>query len=277
MQQDAGSFPEALVSQKAAASLLLEGGETDVQLLEKIIIAVASLGDIPTTSKLLKELWRLTPHYQFHNSLPFVKVVDRYDELVSGASQQADSQTVLQQLELAYSNITTITDKAFFDIKIGSHPPQRVVVGLYRYAAPRGVHNFLSMAECSYGPQFCYKNSKFHRIIKDFIVQGGDVAPGDGTGTTNIYQRPYGDEPFAQVLMHNAPGIVQLANAGPDSNGGQFVFTMLPTPHLNGNHVIIGKVLVGFDYLQRVNSIATDDASRPKEDVLIVDCGKLAG
>merc|ERR1711998_753981 len=131
------------------------------------------------------------------------------------------------------------------------------------------------MFACTLGENYCYKGTKFHRVIKDFIVQGGDVFPGDGTGRTNIYDRPFGDEVFATALMHDVPGVVQVANSGPDSNGGQFVIMCAPAAHLNGQHVVVGKVLSGMDNIIEANEVAVDVSNKPKKDIVITDCGVL--
>lgn len=203
-----------------------------------------------------------------------VKVVDLYDEMASLAEAEGGDES-LEKLNQQLANTTAITDKIFFDVVIGDGKAERIVFGLYGHSSPRGVRNLVAMAGCSQ-PDLCYKGSKFHRVIKDFVVQGGDVENGDGTGIANVYGRPFSDDVFGLVLMHNRKGLVQIANSGPNQNGGQFVILTGVAPHLNGNHVIAGVVIEGLDFLMEMNDVeVTSDNSKPVKDVIIKDCGVL--
>jgi len=255
---------------KAAAEL----DRANVKELEKLAIAFASLGDIPTTITYLREIWKLEPHHVFHNGLPMVKVMDLYEEMASLAELEG-GKDALAKMNKDLANTTAITNKIFFDVAVGSGSTKRVVVGLYGLAAPRAVANLIGMASCK-SEEFCYKNSKLHRVVKDFIVQGGDVAKGDGTGIRNIYNRPYSDDIFALTLMHDRPGVVQIANAGPNQNGGQFVFMVGAAPHLNGKSVIAGHILEGLEHVTDINKVEADkDTGKPNVDVIVKDCGVL--
>eukprot|EP00462_Mataza_sp_D1_P023737 CAMPEP_0175128852 /NCGR_PEP_ID=MMETSP0087-20121206/5155_1 /TAXON_ID=136419 /ORGANISM="Unknown Unknown, Strain D1" /LENGTH=381 /DNA_ID=CAMNT_0016410953 /DNA_START=30 /DNA_END=1175 /DNA_ORIENTATION=+ len=271
LAQVRGDFAAAHALLKESAS---QGEELDVQTLEKLAIAAASLGDIPLAVGFLKRVWKAAPAYHFHNNLPFVRIADLYEEQLAMAEEEGGDDAV-KRLNQDLSNITAITDTVYFDVAMGGGPAQRVVVGLYGLAAPRAVKSVVAMAECS-NPKYCYKDSVFHRVIADFIVQGGDVAKGDGTGTLNIYNRPYADEVYALGLMHDRAGVVQMANAGADTNGGQFVFMVAAAPHLNGNHVVVGRILSGLDHVMEISKTGVDEqTSKPIVEVKLSACGRI--
>lgn len=269
--QESGDVKTALTMFKNVVTEM--GDEKDPKSLEKVAIAVAGLGDIPGAIAAVKELWKLAPFYTFHNNLAFVRMADKYDEMVEHNSAKGPGW--VDSLKHDLSNITTVTDTVYFDLSIGGGASKRVEIGLYGLAAPRAVHNMVMMFDCKLGENYCYKGTSFHRVIKDFIVQGGDIFPGDGTGRVNIYDRPFGDEVFATALMHDVPGVVQVANSGPDTNGGQFVIMCAPAAHLNGQHVVIGKVLKGMENIIEANGTPVDASNKPKTSIEITECGVI--
>ncbi|KAH8063967.1 peptidyl-prolyl cis-trans isomerase [Aureococcus anophagefferens] len=143
-----------------------------------------------------------------------------------------------------YALLADVTERVFMDVAVGDAPPRRVVFGLYGSVAPRTAENFAELCGSS-NAVLGYRNSKFHRVIPKFMIQGGDFTRGDGTGGTSIYGGTFPDENFD--LRHAGAGTLSMANRGPDTNSSQFFVTLRATPHLDGKHVVFGCVVDGFD------------------------------
>ncbi|VDM33190.1 unnamed protein product [Hydatigera taeniaeformis] len=160
-----------------------------------------------------------------------------------------------------------ITDKVFFDITLGEKAAGRIIIGLFGNTVPKTVANFKD------GKVYGFANSIFHRVIKDFMIQGGDFTNKDGTGGFSIYGDKFEDENFK--LHHEGPGWVSMANSGRDTNGSQFFITLVKTTWLDGKHVVFGKVIEGMDLVEKIGEAETDTKDRPVTEVKISSSGVL--
>lgn len=139
----------------------------------------------------------------------------------------------------------------------------KIVIKLYPDAAPKAVENFTGLAAKGY-----YDGLIFHRVIKNFMIQGGDPS-GTGRGGESIWGAPFEDEVSTSVTF-NKPGILAMANAGPNTNGSQFFITTVPTPWLNMKHTIFGEVVEGYDVVKKIESCQVDGQDRPVAEQKII-------
>lgn len=170
--------------------------------------------------------------------------------------------------------------KVFFDINVGGEAAGRVVFELFADAAPKTAENFRALCTGekgtgTSGKPLHFKGSSFHRIIPAFMCQGGDFTNGNGTGGESIYGLKFADETFAgKAGVHAGPGILSMANAGPNTNGSQFFICTVETPWLNGRHVVFGQVVEGMDVIKKMEAVGSQ-SGRTSQPVMIADCGQL--
>jgi len=160
--------------------------------------------------------------------------------------------------------------KVFFDITADGEAVGRVVMQVRKDVVPKTADNFRQLCLKDEGEG--YKGCTFHRVIPDFMCQGGDFTNHDGTGGRSIYGEKFADENF--TLKHTGPGVLSMANAGPGTNGSQFFLCTAKTAWLDGKHVVFGKVVKGLDIVKKVESFGSSDGKTSKK-IVIADCGEL--
>ncbi|MGW2212163.1 peptidylprolyl isomerase [Streptomyces sp. NPDC001781] len=163
-----------------------------------------------------------------------------------------------------------MSENVYFDITINDEPAGRIVFRLFDDVVPKTAKNFRELATGKHG--FGYAGSPFHRVIPQFMLQGGDFTNGNGTGGKSIYGEKFPDENFN--LKHDRPYLLSMANAGPNTNGSQFFVTTVVTSWLDGKHVVFGEVVEGQDVVDRIESLGSGSGA-PKAKVSVSASGTV--
>ncbi|PAA53591.1 hypothetical protein BOX15_Mlig017811g1 [Macrostomum lignano] len=181
------------------------------------------------------------------------------------AAASTDSQPAAKRSKTGGGN-----PRVYLDISIGGRSAGRIVAELRKDVVPKTAENFRCL--CSHERGFGFRGSKFHRIIPGFMCQGGDFTKGNGTGGKSIYGEKFQDENF--TLRHTGPGVLSMANSGPNTNGSQFFICTEATVWLDNKHVVFGRVVEGMPVVRKMESMGSK-SGKPSQPVVVEDCGEL--
>jgi peptidylprolyl isomerase len=186
-------------------------------------------------------------------------------ELIGSGNPAAE---MVSQLE------AKVVDKVFLDVTIGGKEAGRIVIGLYSDDLPKTCENFRCLTTGEKGDGLHFKGSPFHRVIPNFMLQGGDITSGNGYGGKSIYGGKFRDEGF--LFRHDAVGTLSMANSGAHTNGSQFFICTVKTTWLDGKHVVFGRVLEGMDVVKTIERYGSSSGATSQE-IIVSNCGQRMG
>ena len=177
------------------------------------------------------------------------------------------SEDTLNIVNELHTQLISKNNTVYFDILIDNNNNGRLIFELFNDIVPVTCKNFIELCKNK-----AYKNNQFHRLIKNFCIQGGDITNQDGTGGISIYGKTFKDENFN--IKHDKLGMLSMANSGPDTNNSQFFITLKETPWLDGKHVVFGQIKSGLNLLKNFNNLEIKD-DKPVNNIIISDCGLI--
>ena len=199
-----------------------------------------------------------------------------YNSSTSSSSTPSKAATVATQDQISAKD-AEVTSKVYFDVQINGEDAGRITMGLFGNDVPKTVENFRALCTGEKGngrsgKPLHYKGSVFHRVIPGFMLQGGDFTRGDGKGGESIYGAKFADEKFG--IVHDVPGVLSMANAGPNTNGSQFFITTVPTAWLNNKHVVFGRVVDNLALVKKIEALGSRSGATSAA-ITISDCGEV--
>jgi len=235
--------------------------------------ANAALNISPGSSELVQLLKQIKKQEKIEND----RDKKRYSNMFERMHKEEEQPTLPEIIPPSEPNPSN--PRVYLDLQIGENAIQRVTIELFKDVVPKTVENFRALCtgekgQSASGKALSYQGSVFHRVIKGFMMQGGDFTAGDGTGGESIYGAKFEDENFR--IRHKSAGLLSMANGGPGTNGSQFFITFGPAAHLDNKHVVFGRVLTGMEVVREVEQLPTEGNDRPAVSVRVAACGELS-